>query len=103
MNFDLTDDQIKLQSTVWDFANGEVAPRAAQMDREGTFPVELYQAAGRIGIHCLQAPRPSSTSSRRLTPAALRSQVPAPTPLFLSSLRRTLLVGVRGSCGSTSI
>ena len=53
MNFDLTDDQIQLQSTVWDFANGEVAPRAAQMDLEGAFPVELYQAAGHIGIHSI--------------------------------------------------
>lgn len=36
MNFDLTDDQPKLQSTVSDFA-----PVAEALDRDGIFPTEL--------------------------------------------------------------
>jgi alkylation response protein AidB-like acyl-CoA dehydrogenase len=53
MDFDLSDDQRKLQDTVWDFARAEVAPRAAQLDRESVFPVDLYQQAGQLGIHSI--------------------------------------------------
>lgn len=50
MNFDLTPDQVQLQSKVHDFAQAKVAPVAEQLDREGRFPTELFQELGRMGI-----------------------------------------------------
>lgn len=50
MNFDLTPDQLQLQSKVQDFAQAKVAPVAEQLDREGRFPTELFQELGRMGI-----------------------------------------------------
>ncbi len=50
MNFDLTDDQRKLQATVADFAQKEVAPIAERLDREARFPTELFLKVGELGI-----------------------------------------------------
>ena len=50
MNFDLTEDQRKLQATVADFAQSEVAPVAEALDRDGVFPTELFKKAGELGI-----------------------------------------------------
>lgn len=50
MDFDLTSDQKKLQASVREFAESEVAPRAEALDREGVFPVDLFQSAGKHGI-----------------------------------------------------
>jgi alkylation response protein AidB-like acyl-CoA dehydrogenase len=50
MNFDLTPDQVQLQSKVHDFVQSKVAPVAEQLDREGRFPTELFQELGRMGI-----------------------------------------------------
>jgi short-chain 2-methylacyl-CoA dehydrogenase len=50
MNFDLTDDQRKLQSTVADFARSEVAPIAEALDRNGIFPTELFKKVGELGV-----------------------------------------------------
>lgn len=50
MNFDLTDDQRKLQSTVSEFAQGEVASVAEKLDRDATFPTELFLKVGELGI-----------------------------------------------------
>jgi alkylation response protein AidB-like acyl-CoA dehydrogenase len=50
MDFDLTDDQRKLQSTVCEFAQSEVAPVAEKLDRDATFPTELFKKVGALGI-----------------------------------------------------
>ena len=50
MNFDLNEDQRKLQATVADFAQSEVAPVAEALDRDGVFPTELFKKAGELGI-----------------------------------------------------
>src|SRR5215831_17012625 len=50
MNFDLTDDQRKLQATVADFAQSEVAPVAEALDRDGVFPTELFKKVGGLGV-----------------------------------------------------
>jgi butyryl-CoA dehydrogenase len=41
MNFDLTDEQELIRETVREFAEDDVAPIAAEIDREHRFPVEL--------------------------------------------------------------
>lgn len=50
MNFDLTDDQKKLQATVAEFALNEVAPVAERLDREGQFPTGLFLKLGELGL-----------------------------------------------------
>jgi alkylation response protein AidB-like acyl-CoA dehydrogenase len=50
MNFDLTDDQRKLQSMIADFAQREVAPVAEALDRDAVFPTELFKKVGELGI-----------------------------------------------------
>ncbi len=41
MDFDLTDEQELIRDTVREFAQADVAPIAAEIDRNHRFPVEL--------------------------------------------------------------
>src|SRR5579871_2452030 len=50
MNFDLTDEQRLIQQTVRDFAQAEVAPRAAEMDRTHQFPYDLVARMADLGL-----------------------------------------------------
>ena len=50
MNFDLTVDQQQLQARVRDFAQGEIAPIAEKLDRDGVFPAALYKKLGALGV-----------------------------------------------------
>ncbi len=50
MDFELTDEQRLLRQTVRDFAEGEVAPVAAELDREKRFPYELVAKLGQLGL-----------------------------------------------------
>ncbi len=50
MNFTLTDDQEAIRDAVRDFAQGEVAPRAAQIDRDNVFPRDLVEAAAGLDL-----------------------------------------------------
>ncbi len=50
MNFDLTPDQENLQARVREFAQGEVAPIADKLDRDGEFPTALYKKLGDLGV-----------------------------------------------------
>src|SRR3954451_3749191 len=49
MLFDLDDDTRLLQRTVRDFAVGEVAPVAEELDRTKTFPYDLVAKMGELG------------------------------------------------------
>ena len=46
MNFELTADQLQIQAQVAEFAEREVAPVAERLDREATFPYDLYRQLG---------------------------------------------------------
>ena len=54
--FELSDDHQDLRAVVADFARNEVAPNAAQWDREHTFPLETVQKMGELGLFGLHAP-----------------------------------------------
>ena len=41
MDFDLTSDQLAIQSLVREFARDEVRPRAEEMDAKAEFPYDL--------------------------------------------------------------
>jgi short-chain 2-methylacyl-CoA dehydrogenase len=50
MLFDLDDDTQLLQRTVREFARGEVAPVAAELDRTKAFPYALVAQMGALGL-----------------------------------------------------
>ncbi len=51
-----SDDQKDLQKMVREFAQKKVAPVALELDRDGTFPKELFDELIAMGLHCLPAP-----------------------------------------------
>ena len=50
MNFELSDEQRLLRDTVRDFARGEVAPVAEELDRTKAFPYDLVSQMGELGL-----------------------------------------------------
>jgi short-chain 2-methylacyl-CoA dehydrogenase len=50
MDFDLSDDHELIRRTVRDFAEGEVAPVAEELDREKRFPYEIVEKLGGLGL-----------------------------------------------------
>lgn len=50
VNFDLTSEQEMLRRTVRDFAEREIGPRAAALDRNEEFSAELTRAMGELGL-----------------------------------------------------
>lgn len=50
MNFELSEDQIAFQDTARQFSEQELAPNAAQWDRDHYFPIETIQRAGELGF-----------------------------------------------------
>ncbi len=50
LSFDLSDEHRLFAGTVREFAEGEIAPLAEELDRSGRFPVELVRAAAGLGL-----------------------------------------------------
>ncbi|MDA5192576.1 isovaleryl-CoA dehydrogenase [Govanella unica] len=50
LNFDLGDDIESLRDTVAKFAAKEIAPRAAEIDRDNQFPMDLWKKFGDLGL-----------------------------------------------------
>src|SRR5690349_5367088 len=50
MNFDLSDDHKLIQRTVRDFAQGEVAPVAEELDKTKSFPYEIVKQLGDLNL-----------------------------------------------------
>jgi short-chain 2-methylacyl-CoA dehydrogenase len=53
---ELTDEQRALRSTIREFAEGEIAPHAAEWDRTGTFPAPVIRRLGELGVMGLPFP-----------------------------------------------
>ena len=51
LNFDLGETADLLRDTVFRFAQAEIAPRAADIDRENHFPMDLWRKMGDLGLH----------------------------------------------------
>ena len=50
LDFGLGDDIEALRDAVREFAEGEIAPRAAEIDRSDQFPMELWRKMGSLGV-----------------------------------------------------
>jgi short-chain 2-methylacyl-CoA dehydrogenase len=56
VNFDLSDEQRHIRDVVRDFAQGEIAPRAAHYDETGDFPYDLVAGMAQLGLFALPFP-----------------------------------------------
>lgn len=50
LNFNHDDDINMLRDMIYKFSSDEIAPRAAQIDEENEFPVDLWQKFGELGL-----------------------------------------------------
>ncbi|MGE6919084.1 isovaleryl-CoA dehydrogenase [Achromobacter kerstersii] len=50
LNFDLGEDLDMLRDAVRNFAQAEIAPRAAEVDRSDQFPMDLWRKFGNLGV-----------------------------------------------------
>jgi isovaleryl-CoA dehydrogenase len=50
LDFDLGEDIEMLREAIYQFARSEIAPRAAQIDRDNIFPADLWRKMGDLGL-----------------------------------------------------
>jgi isovaleryl-CoA dehydrogenase len=55
-NFDLGESADMIRDSTREFAEAEIAPRAAQIDRDNQFPRDLWPKMGALGLHGITAP-----------------------------------------------
>ena len=56
LNFQLGEDIDALRDAVRDFAQTEIAPRAAEVDKTDTFPMDLWPKMGELGVLGITVP-----------------------------------------------
>ncbi|TGP50088.1 isovaleryl-CoA dehydrogenase [bacterium M00.F.Ca.ET.230.01.1.1] len=56
LDYQLGDDINALRETVKAFADAEISPRAAELDRTDQFPMDLWQKMGELGLHGITVP-----------------------------------------------
>ena len=56
INFFLNDDINALREALKNFCDAEIAPRAAEIDRNDQFPMDLWTKLGELGVHGLTVP-----------------------------------------------
>jgi short-chain 2-methylacyl-CoA dehydrogenase len=57
MDFDLSDEQQDIRRLVRDFADGEVRPVAEELDRTKSFPYEIVEKLGKLGLMGIPYPQ----------------------------------------------
>jgi alkylation response protein AidB-like acyl-CoA dehydrogenase len=71
MDFPLTDDQKMIRDALKKFADAELAPRAADWDRSGEFPLEQYRKCGELGFLGMGFPEEYGGTPADLTARAI--------------------------------
>ena len=71
MFFDLPDDHEMLRRTVREFAEGEVAPVAEELDRTKSFPTDIVRKMGELGWMGIPFPEEVGGSGACSRPATL--------------------------------
>jgi butyryl-CoA dehydrogenase len=56
MDFDLTEEQRLIQRTARDFAQREIAPKAAELDKSGRWPAEIVKRMAELGLMGVAVP-----------------------------------------------
>ena len=56
MDFQLSEDQLSIQSIARDFAQKRIAPVAADFDKSGEFPLENIREMGQLGLMGIEVP-----------------------------------------------
>lgn len=56
MDFNLTEDQLKIQKMVREFAENDLKPTIVERDEKGEFPMELFKKLGKTGAYGLPYP-----------------------------------------------
>jgi len=56
VDFELTEEQRMIRDTVREFAQGEIVPRAREIDETGEFPHDIVQKMGELGLMGLPFP-----------------------------------------------
>ena len=74
MSFELSPEHEQFRRTVRDFAEKEIAPHAAEWDREHHFPVDVVQKMGQLGLFGLTAPEEYGGAARTATSPACASR-----------------------------
>lgn len=67
MTFELSDDAEALRTVVRDFATAEVAPHAAEWDRDHSFPTDTVLAMGELGLFGIPFPTEHGGGGGNLT------------------------------------
>jgi butyryl-CoA dehydrogenase len=65
MDFELSEEEQMLQQMVREFAENEVRPFAAEIDRDGFFPVEIVKKAAALGLTGINVPEQYGGSGLR--------------------------------------
>src|SRR5918994_469817 len=65
VQFELTDDQRQIQALTREFADAEIAPHAADWDREHHFPRDLYGKLAELGLMGVCVPEEYGGAERR--------------------------------------